>query len=310
VPIVSVVVPTRDRSALLLQTLASVRAQRGVDLEIIVVDDGSIDRTRDRVSALADPRIRLIGAERSSGVSTARNEGVSATRGEWIAFLDDDDLWAPHKLANQLAAADAIGRDWVCSGSVTVTDALRVVAGVPPRSPEVIAAALPFRNSIPAGASNVLVRREMLERAGPFEPRLRHMADWDLWIRLGALGLPAVVHEPDVAYRLHADNASTDAEAIDGELRLIADRHASRRTGVAIDRAFVLRWAAWNLLRTRRRSAAALLYGRAIMTGDWSSILRLVLTLADPHAAERALRRGLDRGWAARAEAWLREYGA
>ena len=106
---VSVVVPTRNRSALLALTLHSVFRQQDVDLEVIVVDDASADDTAAVLRTIADPRLRLIRHETSQGVSAARNRGAAQARGEWIAFLDDDDLWAPAKLALQLRAARASG---------------------------------------------------------------------------------------------------------------------------------------------------------------------------------------------------------
>src|SRR5829696_624334 len=97
---ISVVVPTHNRSGLLAQTLRSVLWQRGVDLEVLVVDDGSTDDTA-----------------------------------EVVAVLDDDDLWAPDKLARQLAAAQATGRSWVYTGAVNIDDDLRVLGGMPPYPP-------------------------------------------------------------------------------------------------------------------------------------------------------------------------------
>ena len=97
---VTVVVPTRNRAAMLRQALRSVAAQRGVDLEAVVVDDGSTDATPAVVTAIGDRRLRLVRHQRPQGVSTARNRGVAEARGRWVAFLDDDDVWAPEKLAS------------------------------------------------------------------------------------------------------------------------------------------------------------------------------------------------------------------
>ena len=131
-PEVSVVIPTRDRSRLLALTLRSVRWQRGVDLEVLVVDDGSTDDTAEVVAAIADPRIRLVRQPVAQGVSAARNRGIAEAGGTWVAFLDDDDLWAPDKLVRQLQAAHQTGRAWVYTGEVNVDQQLRVIDGVPP----------------------------------------------------------------------------------------------------------------------------------------------------------------------------------
>ena len=307
-PTVSVIVPTHNRSRLLTQTLASVRAQRDVDLDVIVVDDGSTDGTSESIGCLGDERISVVRHAQALGVSAARNRGIESATGEWIAFLDDDDLWSPDKLATQLNAARAAGRRWACSGSVTVTDSLQVLAGSPPPTAGEINRLLPRRNAVPAGASNVLVHRDLLRQAGEFDVCLRHMADWDLWIRLGALGLPAVVAEPDVAYRLHSDNASAGAAAIEGEIAIIEKRHSALRNGATIDRAFALRWAAWNLLRVGQRSAAVRAYGHAVAAGDPLSLGRAMVAIVDPHVIERTLGRDLDGAWAARANRWLVDF--
>ena len=105
-PAVSVVIPTRDRWPLLATTLASALGQDGVALEVVVVDDGSATAAP-VVPPFDDPRVRIARNDRSLGVAGARNRGIEAARGEWIAFLDDDDVWAPAKLRRQLDAATA-----------------------------------------------------------------------------------------------------------------------------------------------------------------------------------------------------------
>ncbi|HZB70976.1 MAG TPA: glycosyltransferase family A protein, partial [Acidimicrobiales bacterium] len=137
-PDISVVVPTRDRRHLLLRTLRSVRAQRDVDLEVIVVVDGSSDGSADAVRALGDERISVLCLPDRVGVAAARNVGLGSARAPWVAFLDDDDLWAPDKLAAQLDVAAGDGTiGWVCGGSLTVDEELRIVSGDRPPTPEV-----------------------------------------------------------------------------------------------------------------------------------------------------------------------------
>ncbi|MEJ7813467.1 MAG: glycosyltransferase [Gemmatimonadaceae bacterium] len=309
--LVTVVIPTHNRSALLARTLASALAQRGVELRAIVVDDGSTDDTPRVVERLADPRVTLIRNARSLGVSAARNLGAAAATSEWVAFLDDDDLWAPEKLAKQLGAAERDGRRWACCGTVTVTPDLRIVAGGAPHAAADIVAQLPVRNMIPAGASNVIARRDALADAGPFDTGLRHMGDWDLWIRLSRLGPPAVVAEPLLAYRLHDGNASADTATIASEMAIIEERYAALRAGAAIDRAYVYRWAAWNALRVGRRGAALRAYARAAASGDALSLGRAMVALAAPGIARRSLRRHRDTSaWEASAAAWLGPPGA
>jgi len=133
---VSVVVPTRNRSRLLAMTLRSVLCQQNVELEVIVVDEGSTDDTAAMLSRLADSRVRVLRHETPYGLSTARNRGAGAAGGDWLAFIDDDDLWAPDKLAQQLRAAASTGRDWVYTGCVNISHDAQIVGGRPPLASE------------------------------------------------------------------------------------------------------------------------------------------------------------------------------
>ena len=308
------VVPTRNRAAMLEQALRSVAVQRELDLEAVVVDDGSTDATAAVVSGGGDSRLRLVRHERPRGVSAARNRGIAEARGRWVAFLDDDDLWAPGKLASQLEAAERDDRAWAVGGAVCVDDGLRVLAGEPPLTPERIVADLDRYNSVPAGASNVLVRTALLARTGGFDPRLRHMADWDLWIRLGRAGLPATVPRPLLAYRLHRANATMDT-AFDpqeplAELDAIVDRY-----GIPADRLAVDRWIAWTCLRAGRRGPALRAYVRAARGGDPRSLIRAAIGLLHPAVGRRVyyrpfLRHGQDEAWLEEARSWLRDLGS
>jgi glycosyltransferase involved in cell wall biosynthesis len=303
-PRVSVVIPTRDRSRLLALTLRGVLRQRDVDFEVVVVDDGSSDDTGAMVTGLEDGRVRLVGHDRSQGVSAARNTGIGAARGGWVAFCDDDDLWAPDKLALQLEAAIRDGRHWVYAGDVAVDDRLRVVAGAPPAPPERVVELLTRHNAVPAGASNVVVRSDSLARCGPFDDQLANNEDWDMWLRLARLGPPAWVPQPLVALRQHAGNASLNMARMLRELRVI-----ERRYGIAADHAAHYRWAAWVALGGGRRGEALRYYAQAVGHGDLPSLGRAVLALARPgvanRRADRLARFAGGQPWATAAQAWL-----
>jgi glycosyltransferase involved in cell wall biosynthesis len=303
-PQVSVVIPTRGRGRLLALTLRGVLRQRDVDFEVVVVDDGSTDDTADMVTRLEDRRIQLLRHDRSRGVSAARNTGIAAARGEWVAFCDDDDLWAPDKLALQLEAAARAGRHWVYAGDVEVDDRLRVVAGAPPAPPERVVELLARHNAVPAGASNVVVRSGSLARCGPFDDQLANNEDWDMWLRLARLGPPASVPQPLVALRQHAGNASWNMARMLRELQVI-----ERRYGIAADRAAHYRWAAWVALRGGRRGEAVRYYAQAVRCGDLRSLGRAVLAVARPgmanRRADRLARLAVGQPWTAAAQAWL-----
>ena len=189
---ISVVIPTRNRRRLLALALASVLDQRGVRLEVIVVDEACTDDTAAMVRSIADPRVRPVRHDVPLGKSAARNRGIAEATAEWIAFLEDDDIWAPDKLRLQLQALRATGRSWGYTGAANITDDHRILGGAPPRLPEDVAEALHRVNSVPGGCSSVVVSKKALPPEG-FDRRYRLCEDWDLWIRLARTGPPASV---------------------------------------------------------------------------------------------------------------------
>ena len=297
---VSVVIPTRDRADLLELTLRSVLNQRGVDMEIIVVDDGNGTATVAVVDAVSDPRVRVVRNRGARGECGARNHGVAEARGDWIAFCDDDDLWAPGKLRAQLSAAVQEGAEWVYAGDVTVDMQLRVLSGHPPPDPDHMLRDLPRHNSVPAGASNIVVRAATLGRAGVFDPRLCTCGDWEMWLRLArTAGRPACIPRPLVALRMHPRMASRDAGQILRDVEVIARRHE-----IPLDRARHHRWAAWMALEDGDRRRALRHYLRAVESGDWRSAGRAIVAVPDPHVAH-SRRLPESARWAAEAQQWL-----
>ena len=255
---VSVVVPTRDRAHFLRQTLRSISLQRDVDLEVVVVDDGSPLGQVDAVlAALADDRIRVLRNDTPRGVSAARNRGIAAARGAWVAFCDDDDLWAADKLQTQLDVAGDTWPGWVYTGSVNVNEAGRVVGGRLPLPPAQVVALLPQRNVVPGGGSGVLVHRRLLDRAGPFDVRLHNTEDWDLWVRLSRLETPRRVAAPMVGYRVHSAGSSLVTRQI-----LLGAEEIERRYGGPLDRVTLYRHLGRLSARAGRRREAMRWYVR------------------------------------------------
>ena len=303
-PEIAVVVPTHNRVRLLAATLRSVLSQRDVALEAIVVDDGSCEDVAGLIGTLRDPRVRAVRHDSPLGVSIARNRGALEARAAWLAFCDDDDLWAPDKLACQLAAARAARRTWAYGGAVHVNAATRLMSVAPLPSPDRLVATLPRWNLVPGGSSNVIVQADVFRRAGGWDPTLINLADWELWARLAREGPPACVDAPLVAYRIHHANASADTGLILREARVL-----DRRYGGTLDYGELHHYLAWVYLRCGRRRPAVRHLASAAARGHIRDVARTIVSLAPQRAAKQvpALgRRPSEQSpWAAQAESWL-----
>ena len=304
---VSVVVPTRNRCELLSTTLRSVLRQRDVDLEVLVVDEGSTDGTPAMLRSLHDPRVRVIRHDAPLGVSTARNRGASEARGEWLAFVDDDDIWAPEKLALQIQAAERAGRNWTYAGVVNIGRNGEIASGQPPPAPDRVVAALTRYNAIPGGGSNVMVRRLSWIEAGPFDTRLRNTEDWEMWIRLARQGPPAWVCRPLVGYRVHSLNSSLDIDEVIRGTRLIETIYRSRA-----DWGRMHRWFAESCLRRGDRAGAVAHLTRAAVRGEVAGVVADVLAVVQRARARylpSALQSpdGAGDTWTASAREWVRD---
>ena len=300
---VSAVVPTHNRGELLALTLRTVLWQRDVDLEVVVVDDGTPDPglAAGVVAERADPRVRLLRHDSPQGVSAARNRGIAAATGQWLAFCDDDDLWAPDKLRRQLDAAAQTGRDWAYTGAVKVNRSLRIVGGQPPAPPDLVHRRLPRWSLVPGGCSSVVARRRLVQDVDGFDDQLSNLADWDLWIRLGQRGPPAWMPRPLVGYRVHPGNASGNTRSVLRELERLDGRYGPRA-----DRAAVHHYLAWVALRSGDRRTAARHFLHAAVRGEPAGVARSLTALA-----RGRLRRTLGRSapphaeWRRQAEEWL-----
>ena len=181
------VVPTRDRWSLLSRhALPSALGQEGVEVEVVVVDDGSTDGTPELVEALGGERVKLVRQAASRGPAAARNAGIGVARGDWVAFLDDDDLWSPVKLTMQLGAVGDAG--WGYCGGVVVDERLEVVDTLAVRSVSAIAEELRSGNVVAAGSSSVIARTDLLRSLGGFD---------ELSI-LGISGRSEMIHRDDL----------------------------------------------------------------------------------------------------------------
>ena len=196
-PAVSILTPAFDVARFVGATVDSALAQTSPDWEMVVVDDGSVDGTAAAVAARKDPRIRLI-RQANAGVSAARSRAMEAARGRAVLFLDADDWLAPDALA-RLSAALAASPDAVGAYGAYAFVAEDAAPGDPPlrrKSGPFPAGDILERlvvQNLFANGGHLLVRREAVDRAGPFLSHVRYGEDWEYWIRLALQGPFAVV---------------------------------------------------------------------------------------------------------------------
>jgi glycosyltransferase involved in cell wall biosynthesis len=244
-------------------------------------------------------------------VAGARNAGLEQASTPWVAFVDDDDLWAPDKLSAQLAALAADGEArWACVGCVVVDPALHVVrASFTPRERDVADHLLSF-NHIPGGGSGVLAARSLVEDAGGFDVGLSTLADWDLWIRLGLRSPLASVDRPLMAYLEHDAGMSRGARDIRAELEVIRMGYERERAerGREFDRAWWLRWLGELDERSGRRGSALRHHAERLALRDVSAVRDLGRALRGRRGWQGIDQREAGRvppEWRAEAEAWL-----
>lgn len=206
-PLVSVVIPTYNHAQFLPAAIESVRAQTYPHVEIVVVDDFSTDNTEQVMAQYSAPDTTYIKSANKGIVATSRNVGTRAAKGEYIAFLDADDVWEPNKLELQLPhlsdpSVVAVASDLRYTGARRYSQSRlgRGSAGYREYRHQEIA------RGNPVATSSVVMRRVDLDGVGGFDeaPEFRFIEDWELWLRLTVDRSIRVLHEPLVIYRIAA----------------------------------------------------------------------------------------------------------
>ena len=308
-PDVTVVIPTKDGWELLPDTLRSALDQEDIDLEVIVVDDGSRDGTARRLAEWTDPRLAVRRHESSRGVAASRNDGIAEARGEWLAFLDHDDLWAPRKLREQIDAARDAGADFVYSPDVYVDRECRVLRFVAQPAPDRLRQELAVRNAILAGQSSVVARTDLVRRLGGFDAALLTLADWEMWLKLAWAGRAIACDNVHVAYRIQPGSMTTFDVDISPEVERMLAAHPPPQLDRASARTYPRRWRASAYRRTGRRAAAARQYlTSAVLERRPEMLVRGMAVLL----GERAMRAGSPESRRVRRRdaepAWLERY--
>ncbi|NEP15203.1 MAG: glycosyltransferase [Symploca sp. SIO2C1] len=208
--LVSVIIPAYNAQETILETIDSVLQQTFADFEVIIVDDGSQDSTLEIVSAITDSRLKVLSYP-NAGACVSRNRGFAEAKGEFIAFLDADDLWTPDKLEAQLAALEANPQAAVAySWTNCIDEAGKFLRRGNHLSVNGDVYAELLLSDVLENGSTPLIRREALAAVGGFDESLAAAQDWDLYLRLAANYQFVAVPSPQVLYRISTNSMSSN----------------------------------------------------------------------------------------------------
>jgi len=305
-PAVSVIVPTYNRAAYVAEAIRSVRAQTFRDVEIIVADDGSTDNTAEVVAGFGEA-VTYVSLPHRGQPAATRNAGLAAAGGEFVAFLDSDDLYLPGKFHLQLTAFDAAPEaGMVYSDGIFFRDDVarpigRVLDGFATPSGCIFPYLL-RGNFLQPGL--VLIRRACLDSVGAFDesPEFFAVEDYDLWLRIAADFPIAFAPGSVVAIRRHGASISAEVAVLRRRaLKVLAKTERQHAGLVSRHRAALNE----GYARNHGAVAAALLRQGRVARGRWHGLQAARCALRTPGAGTRAiaewLRRRRVRGGAARA---------
>jgi glycosyltransferase involved in cell wall biosynthesis len=212
-PAVSIVLPTFNRLRFVRLTVESVLVQTFTDWELIIADDGSDADTREYLGSLTgDPRVRVLYLSHTGIPAAVRNAGLREARGEYVAFLDSDDLWAPQKLQRQVELMHSLaGCRWIYTAFAQIGESGQLLPEEADRR------WVPYEGSVferlvtgkvSVRTPSVLATRELIMRVGAFDETIPSGEDYDLWMRMALESELTVLDEPLVYVRRHDENHS------------------------------------------------------------------------------------------------------
>lgn len=223
--LVSVVIPNYNYAHYLSEAIDSVLAQTYSDIEIIVVDDGSRDSSRDVMVAYGE-RITAI-FQQNQGVSAARNNGAAAGSGQYIAFLDADDAWLPTKIEKQISRSTADPSLGLVHVGVDEVDAdgnllLKRLEGSDGEALEDLL--MLGRKGVLGGGSGLMVPRKIFDEIGGFDPRLSTSADYDFFVQVASRYKVGFVSEILLKYRIHGSNMHGNVKVMEHDMMIAFEK--------------------------------------------------------------------------------------
>jgi glycosyltransferase involved in cell wall biosynthesis len=269
-PEVTVVLPAFNRLQYLRPAIESVFAQTFTDWELIVADDGSEGETAAYLAALANPpRVKVLRLAHTGNPGAVRNAAWHAAQGRYIAFLDSDDVWLPAKLALQVASLRAHPeRGWSHTAFAVIDESGELLCGArsrwwPAAEGWILESLIKMETVI--AIPSVIVRRQLLEQVGGFDPKQRMCEDYDLWLRLAAVSEIDGVRETLLHVRTHREHFHSDSIVFE-------DRGRALEKILALSTNRSLRSV---LHRERAKVAAGLARSQALCGGRWAALRTL-----------------------------------
>jgi len=225
-PLVSVIIPAYNAAEYILDALESVFSQHYNNIEVIVVNDGSTDTTRDLVSSYPKPIIFL--DQENMGSAVARSKGIAAAHGKYIAFLDSDDLWLPGKLSSQVVFLEdneeygLVYSNWVTwkandDGEFVEKDFVNQRDNIYLSQPLSGWLYEQLLNDCVVWTSSVLIRQQICQEVGDFDTSLRRGQDYDYWIRVSRITLMHKLDAIHAVYRIHKNSISSNIHDVNYE---------------------------------------------------------------------------------------------
>lgn len=260
-PFFSVVIPTFNRADFLREAVQSVLDQTFGDYEVIVIDDGSTDHTSKVLDGFSDERIVIVDNDRGSGGAGTRNTGIFRAKGQWVAFLDDDDIWFAEKLQKQYETLQAASPDigMIYTGHLRFRQTVKeTYLEFKPTLHGDIFADLLYKNSM-AGFYSVVIRRDILLSLGGLDERFPAQQDHDLYVRVARDYKVACLPEPLVYVRFSdTGRITTNFSRRLTSSKLFLDKYLSATN---------------NNLRARTKMNVNVMIF-AFATGEWRTVLR------------------------------------
>jgi glycosyltransferase involved in cell wall biosynthesis len=226
-PAVSIIIPTYNRSQLIVRAVKSVLNQTYQDFELIIVDDASTDNTEEVINSFNDKRIRYIRHEKNKGEAAARNTGIKTAGCNYIAYQDSDDEWLPEKLAKQMKllenASPEVGV--IYTGFWKTENHRRTYipfSWVRQKNGDIHKELLKG-NFI--GSPVALIKKECFDKVGLFDERLRNLVDWEMWLRISKRYHFRCVDEPLAIAHYDSDNISDNPASLVDALELVLEKN-------------------------------------------------------------------------------------